>query len=135
MDSRRILFHEKGEGLIHISRTLGGILVVVKSGFGTSEIEGDSEGEEEEGLEGEEVVSLASSAREEESGPSSEKNLIGTEPIKLEKLVKEVCNFVNHILIVVGNGGVEKVKPELGSELNKARVLEGWKGLGDVLGV
>lgn len=135
MDSRRVLFHEKGEGLIHISRTLGGILVVVKSGYGISEVEGDSEGEEEEGLEGEEVVSLASSAREEESASSHEKVLSGTEPIKLEKLVKEVSNFVNHILIVVGNGGGEKVKPELGAELSKVKVLEGWKGLSDVLGV
>ena len=59
----------------------------------------------------------------------------GAEEIGIERLVKDVTSFVQGIVLVGSEGGeVEELKLELG-ESRTLKIVVGWEGLIDVLGI
>lgn len=103
-------------------------MIVVKEGLGLEE------------LEGEEVKRLVQESLEkEEREEGIERILIQVDnevkEVQLDQLVKEVKNFVQIVLVVVGSGGERMVTNELGNESKgqKVIILEGWDELSRVL--
>lgn len=75
-DARRVLFHEKGEGVVHVARVLGGMLIVVR------------------GLGGEELPASDGVRGGDES-----------DEVEIGQLVRDVRSFVSDIVVVRTSGG------------------------------